>query len=193
VIVAQEWWGLVDHMVEVCDWLAADGLIALAPDLYGGSTTHDYRIAEQMMQELHPAIAAERLGDAVHYLLARPESVGSTVPCVGFCMGGALAFILAQAAPAEVARVAVFYPTDPPADVHGLRADVIGHWGDDDPYADASSAWALKQRLCDQTEVVTRFYHYPGAGHAFCNKDAPGYSADAAALAWKRTIAFLRG
>ena len=41
VVVIQEWWGLTDHIADVADRLAAEGFVALAPDLYGGATTHD--------------------------------------------------------------------------------------------------------------------------------------------------------
>ena len=41
VIVIQEWWGLTDHIAAIADRLAAEGFVALAPDLYGGKTTHD--------------------------------------------------------------------------------------------------------------------------------------------------------
>ena len=37
VVVIQEWWGLVDHIKDVCDRFAAEGFVALAPDLYHGS------------------------------------------------------------------------------------------------------------------------------------------------------------
>ena len=49
VIVVQEWWGLTDHIRDVADRLAAEGFVALAPDLYGGSITHDAEEAAAMM------------------------------------------------------------------------------------------------------------------------------------------------
>ena len=39
VVVLQEWWGVEDHIQSVCERLAAEGFLALAPDLYGGETT----------------------------------------------------------------------------------------------------------------------------------------------------------
>ena len=52
VIVIQEWWGLTDHIADVTDRLAAEGFVALAPDLYGGRTTHDADEAGSMMMSL---------------------------------------------------------------------------------------------------------------------------------------------
>ena len=39
IVVIQEWWGLVDHITDVCDRFAAEGFVALAPDLYRGKAT----------------------------------------------------------------------------------------------------------------------------------------------------------
>ena len=41
LVVIQEWWGLTTHIKDVTDRFAAEGFVALAPDLYGGTTTHD--------------------------------------------------------------------------------------------------------------------------------------------------------
>ena len=50
LIVIQEWWGLTDHIVDVCDRFAKEGFVALAPDLYGGKVAHDADEAGKMMQ-----------------------------------------------------------------------------------------------------------------------------------------------
>ncbi len=57
VIVIQEWWGLTDHIRDVADRLAAEGFVALAPDLFGGWITHDGDEAAKMMSELPEAEA----------------------------------------------------------------------------------------------------------------------------------------
>ena len=70
VIVIQEWWGLTDHIAGIVDRLAAEGFVALAPDLYGGKTTHDADEAGQLMSELPMDQAARDLAGAVDFLLA---------------------------------------------------------------------------------------------------------------------------
>ena len=52
VIVIQEWWGLTTHIAHIADRLAGEGFVALAPDLYGGATTHDADEALRLMLEL---------------------------------------------------------------------------------------------------------------------------------------------
>ena len=63
VIVIQEWWGLTDHIADVADRLAAEGFVALAPDLFGGRTAHDADEAGQLMSEL-PVDRARRTSAA---------------------------------------------------------------------------------------------------------------------------------
>src|SRR3712207_8310701 len=64
VIVIQEWWGLTDHIADVTDRLAAEGFVALAPDLFGGRTTHEAEAAGRLMSELPVDQAARDLGGA---------------------------------------------------------------------------------------------------------------------------------
>lgn len=64
VIVIQEWWGLTTHIAEVTRRLAAQGFVALAPDLYGGATTHDAQEATELMQRLPADRAARDLAGA---------------------------------------------------------------------------------------------------------------------------------
>jgi len=96
VIVIQEWWGLTSHIADVTNRLAAEGFVALAPDLYGGSTTHDSAEAGELMQQLPVQQAARDLAGAVDFLLAHDAVTSMTVGAVGFCMGGG--FVVTMAA-----------------------------------------------------------------------------------------------
>src|ERR1700722_9506155 len=95
LIVIQEWWGLTSHMAHMADRFADEGYVALAPDLYGGATTHDEGKALQLLLDLPVDRAARDLRGAVDYLLSRDEVIGETLGVVGFCMGGAFALQLA--------------------------------------------------------------------------------------------------
>src|SRR5688572_31650808 len=70
VIVIQEWWGLTDHIADVTDRLAAEGFVALAPDLFGGKVAHDADEAMTLLTELPVDRAARDLAGAVDFLLA---------------------------------------------------------------------------------------------------------------------------
>src|SRR5258708_5928286 len=98
VIVVQEWWGLDDHIVDICDRLAAEGFVALAPDLFGGRVTHDADEAGELLASLPEDQAARDLGGAVDYLLGLPAGTRGQGRARGVCRGGGV-----RAAPAAQA------------------------------------------------------------------------------------------
>src|SRR5258707_2858100 len=69
VIVIQEWWGLVDHIKDVCDRFAREGYVALAPDLYHGESTKSPDEAGKLMMALRVDEAEKDLRGAIQYLL----------------------------------------------------------------------------------------------------------------------------
>src|SRR4028118_814166 len=90
VVVIQEWWGLVPHIKDVCERFAAEGFVALAPDLFHGRTTTSPDEAGKLMMALNIEQAEKDLRGAIEYLLAHESVAGDTVGTVGFCMRGAV-------------------------------------------------------------------------------------------------------
>src|SRR5260370_38693462 len=86
VIVIQEWWGLVPHIKDVCDRFAAEGLVALAPDLYHGKSATSPDEAGKLMMALQIDEAEKDLRGAVGFLLDHEATTGEKVGTVGFCM-----------------------------------------------------------------------------------------------------------
>jgi carboxymethylenebutenolidase len=194
VIVIQEWWGLTTHIAHMADRLAGEGYVALAPDLYGGATTHDEGEALQLLLKLPVDRAARDLRGAVDYLLSRDEVVGETVGVVGFCMGGSFALQLAVQEGDKVAAAVAFYPTAfMPDDYAGLQAPVLIHIPDADQINPPTLAEELNQKISAAARTKPEIDHYP-AGHAFLNEeDLLGtYDAEQAIIAWDRTVAFMR-
>src|ERR1700733_4939858 len=152
LIVIQEWWGLTSHMAHMADRFADEGYVALAPDLYGGATTHDEGEALQLLLELPVDRAACDLRGAVDYLFARDEVVGETVGVVGFCMGGAFALQLAVQEGGKVAAAVAFYPTGYlPDDYVGLQAPVLIHVADGDEINPPTLAGELNEKISGAT------------------------------------------
>jgi carboxymethylenebutenolidase len=194
LIVIQEWWGLTTHMARMADRLAAEGYVALAPDLYGGATTHDEGEALTMLLELPVDRATRDLRGAVDYLLSRDEVVGKTVGVVGFCMGGSFALQLAVQEGGRVAAVVAFYPVGyMPDDYVGLQATVLIHIPDNDAINPPTLAEEINEKIEADTGRKPEIDHYP-AGHAFLNEDdlLGTFDAEQAKIAWDRTLAFLR-
>jgi carboxymethylenebutenolidase len=194
VIVIQEWWGLTTHIAHMADRLADEGYVALAPDLYGGAIAHDEGEALQMLLEIPVDRATRDLRGAVDYLLSRGDVVGEAVGVVGFCMGGSFALQLAVQEGDKVAAVVAFYPVGyMPDDYSGLQATVQIHIADGDEVNPPTLAEMLNEKISADTCTRPEIIHYP-AGHAFLNEeDLLGtYDAEQAAIAWDRTVAFLR-
>lgn len=194
LVVIQEWWGLTSHIADITDRFAAEGFVALAPDLYGGSTTHDADEAGKMMQELPVDRATRDLAGAVDFLLGREDVRGDRVGVVGFCMGGAFVLRLAAQEGDKVAAAVAFYPVGPlPDDYSGLNASVMAHFGENDDFIPLSQADELAAKVGAGTGRQPEIHRYP-AGHAFLNDEnlLGTHDPDQARLAWDRTVAFLR-
>lgn len=195
VVVIQEWWGLDDHIADICDRLAREGFVALAPDLYGGRVAHDSDEAGSIMMSLPVEQAAKDLGGAVDYLLAHDAVTSSTVGTVGFCMGGGFVLLLAVEAGEKVSAAVPFYGVGPavPDAYRGLTAAVQGHYAEEDGFYPVDQARAQEAQIREESGAEVEFLYYP-AGHAFHNDlDRMGtYDSASAQQAWSRTLEFLR-
>jgi carboxymethylenebutenolidase len=193
VVVIQEWWGLTSHIASLVDRLAAEGFVALAPDLYGGATTHNAGEAGRLMAELPPDQAARDLAGAVDYLLERDDVSGEQIGAVGFCMGGSFVLNLAVQESGKVAGVVAFYPVGPlPEDYSGLQASVLVIVAENDAFTPAEAAEELAARIEAGTGRRPEIERYP-AGHAFVNDDnlLGTYDPEQAKRAWDRAVGFL--
>ena len=195
LIVIQEWWGLVDHIIELTDRFAAAGFVAMAPDLYGGKTTHDAATAQKYLAELPVDQAARDLSGAVDYLLGRREVTSAAVGAVGFCMGGTFVLLLAKEAGAKVSAAVPCYPVGAfdLGDLSGVTAKVAMHVGADDAFGSADLVEQVSEKLrAAGTDVSVHVY--PGQGHAFLNDEnlLGTYDKEAADLLWKRMVEFLQ-
>ena len=104
VIVIQEWWGLVPHITDIADRFAAEGFVALAPDMYHGEMTDEPDMAGKLLMSMNLATAGKDLSGAVDLL---QERTGRTkVGVTGFCMGGGLALMAACLRPDAIAAAA---------------------------------------------------------------------------------------
>ncbi len=193
LIVIQEWWGLTDHIVELCNRYAGQGYVALAPDLYGGATTHDADEAGQMMSDLPEADAARDLGGAVDHLLAHDAVIGDSVGAVGYCMGGGFVIQLAAQQGDRIGAAVPYYGVlQSQPDFAAITAPVLGHYAETDDFAPPTKALEMGAAIREAGGSAA-INVYGGTGHAFFNDgNAFGtYDPDAAAISWSRTLAFL--
>ena len=196
VVVIQEWWGLDDEVKAVADRLAKAGYRALVPDLYRGKLAIEANEAEHLMGDLNFGDAAgQDIRGAVQYL----KATGSAkVAVTGFCMGGALTILAACNVP-ELDASIVWYgnPHLEYVKADAISKPMLGHWAMHDEFFPIAGVDQLEQKL-KQAGVDYEFHRYD-TKHAFANpkSDARGlaplkYNAEAAQLAWERTLNFLQ-
>jgi carboxymethylenebutenolidase len=191
VVVIQEWWGLVDHIKDICDRFAAAGYVALAPDLYHGQTTTSPDEAGKLMMALRIDEAEKELRGAVQYLLAHSSVEPKKIGTIGFCMGGALSLYAACENP-HVDACVVFYGGHPNVkpNLEKLRAPVLGIYAERDQFVTPESVRQLEAQL-KQLGKTAEIHIYPGVDHAFFNDTRPEvYNREAAEDAWRRTLEF---
>lgn len=202
VLVIQEIFGLSDWLRGVADQLAADGFIAVAPDLIsglgpnGGGTesvaSRDSVVA--LVRRLTPDESAARLAAVRQWIATIPASNGK-VATIGFCWGGARSFAQAATSPPPNAAV-VYYGTSPDSlTLPNVTAPVQGHYGGDDARVNATIEPARKA-LAAQKKTYEPHIH-AGAGHGFLRQQTGPNSRDGANLkaaqqAWPATLTFLR-
>lgn len=196
VVVVQEWWGLVPHIVNVCDRFASAGFAALAPDLFHGKKTTEPDEAAKLNMALQLDEAEKDLSGAVDELVRRTGR--SEVGVVGFCMGGGLALYLASRRHDSVRAVVDFYGAipkeDAAADYAAISGAVLAHVAELDSWASPEAMREVERQIRAGGNQDVHVYDYPGTEHAFFNDDRPEvYAPDASALAWDRTLEFFRG
>jgi len=191
VVVIHENRGLNAHIEDVTRRLAVAGFVGLAPDLLSplGGTPANEDEARDMIGKLDRDATVANAIAAVAFLRSHADGNGK-VGAVGFCWGGGLVNQLAVHDPTLNAAVAYYGRTPDPADVPKIKAPLLLHYAGLDTRTNEGIP-AYKAAL-DRAGVSYRIYMYEGANHAFNNDtSAERYDAEAAKLAWDRTLAFL--
>lgn len=193
VIVLQEWWGLVDHIKNVCDRFARAGFTALAPDMYDGATTKSPDEAGKLFMALNIGEAEKKLRGAIDFLLSHQAVSSKKVGTIGFCMGGQLS-LFAATLNSHIGACVDFYGIHPAVkpDFTKLQAPVLGIFAEKDDFVNADAVRALESQL-KNTGKRYAFHTYPNTAHAFFNDTRPEvYNAQAALDAWNKTLAFFK-
>lgn len=191
IIVIQEWWGLNEWIQQQAARFAANGYVALAPDLYRGQVATEPGLAHELARGLPHDRALNDLRAAFNVLAARGDVDPKRIGVIGWCMGGGYALDLALAEPRLAAVVTNYgHLVSDPAEIAKLHAPLLGNFGAADrgiAPADVQAFAAALQKGGKQADVKI----YDGAGHGFMNpNNTGGYVAAAATDAWKRIDAF---
>jgi carboxymethylenebutenolidase len=199
VIVIHEIFGLSDWLRSVADRLAADGFIAVAPDMVsgkgpGGGGTASVTSGDalrDLIRGLPEDEVAARL-DAVRAWALKLPAATDMSATLGFCWGGAQSFAYAVRRP-ELDAAVVFYGTNPPAErVRKLKVPVLGLYGGDDARVNTTIEPAAAE--AKKRAKVYEYEMYEGAGHGFLRQQSgrEGANQRATDQAWPRVLEFLK-
>lgn len=189
IVVLQEWWGLDEHIKDVTRRVAAEGYVALAPDLYKGVVATEPDEARKLVMELDMAEAVNEIQRAIGYLLEQSYVTGDQAGIVGFCMGGRLVLMTALQSENLGAAVAFYGSPIEPAQAADFNAPLLGLYGSEDSGIPVDAVNAMGEALTD-AGVENEIHLYDGAAHAFFNDTRDSYNADAATDSWERTLSW---
>ncbi|HEY3267148.1 MAG TPA: dienelactone hydrolase family protein [Armatimonadota bacterium] len=191
VLVLHAWWGLNDFFTGLCDRLAGEGFVALAPDLNGGAIASAIPEAEALRAKLDEDAAGGAALRGLDALAAHPSVLGDRIGVLGCSMGAWWAVQMSALRPEQVAAAVLFYGAGE-ADFTAARSAYLGHFAETDPWDPVEYALAMEEKMRAAGREVT-LHVYPGAGHWFIESNRPdSYNPEAAELAWARTLSFLK-
>ncbi len=199
VIVIHEIFGMTDWVRSVADTLAAEGFLAVAPDLLsgmgpngGGTESFEGDKVREAIRALGGKECAARLNVVREWALHQPSASAKSAT-IGFCWGGSTSFAYATVQPRLDAAV-VYYGTAPRESESFAHVEcaVLGLYGGDDARV-TSTVGATEEAMKVAGKEFERFV-YEGAGHGFLRQQGgrDGANLRAAEGAWGETVRFLK-
>jgi len=207
IIVIMEVFGVNANIQGIAQRFAAEGYVAVAPDLYhrtGRLRTAPYDNLAEFRDKLRQGFSDDSVvsdvSAAVHHLRG-DSNVRGPIGIVGFCLGGKVSY-LAAANVRGLTAAAVYYggflegrEEDPPGtkkpieDTSKITVPLIGFFGNDDNNPSPAQVSRIHEEL-NKHGVGHSFHSYGGAGHGFFCDDRDDYRPGAAADAWRKTLEF---
>lgn len=198
LIVLPEIFNTNAHIRSVADGYAADGFVALAPDVFWRQEAGSYlpytdegrAKAYALRARLDTDQFTHDLGEAIAALRARPDCTGK-IGVMGFCLGGMFAYLAATRLPIDAAVSYYGVQIDQHlGEADRLKCPLLMHFAENDPHVPAQTVSAIQARLGGLDGVGIHIY--PGTEHGFNRQGYPPYNEAEAAQARQRTIAHFR-
>jgi len=191
VLVLHAWWGLNPFFKSLCDRLAAEGFAAFAPDLREGHIATTVDDAKKLLGELDEMKNQAVVESAVSFLRNRPEVRNEALSVIGFSMGAGWSLMAAEEHPQDIRKTVLFYGSYSDLKFSKAKADFLGHFAEVDEWEPADEVRATENNI--RTAGVDPVFHfYQNTSHWFFEDDRPEFNAEAAQLAWTRTLEFLK-
>jgi carboxymethylenebutenolidase len=188
ILVLHAWWGLNNFFKDLCNRLAAQGYVVLAPDLYGGEVATTIAEADNLRKKkIKRASTEKQILGALKQL--KTEVNGAPVGLIGFSLGAYWALWLVEEKPKSIAAAILFYGTRG-GDYTKTKSAFLGHFAETDEFESESDRKKLEKTL-QAAGKETAFHVYPKTRHWFMENDRPEYNQPSAELAWQRSLEFL--
>lgn len=197
VVVIQEIFGVNAFVRETADWLAAQGYVALAPDLFWrqepgiqltDKTEADWARAFELFNGFNIDKGIEDIGATIDALRNMDGCTGK-VGAVGYCLGGLLAYL--TAARTSIDAAVGYYGVsinDRLSEASGIKRPLLLHVASEDGFVPKEAQAAMHEGLDSNPQVT--LHDYPGRDHAFARTGGEHYDKQDADLANKRTLDF---
>jgi carboxymethylenebutenolidase len=198
VVVLQELFGVNADIRATCDELAAQGFIAVAPDLFwrqepgvdlSVTSEADWQHGLRLYQAYDRDAGAKDVKSTADVVAMLPECTGK-VAVLGYCLGALMTYLTAVRYGVDAA--VAYHGGDTEqylGEVDGLHASLLMHLAEEDEFISKPAQAKIKAALAGKPNATV--YSYPGQNHAFARHNGAHYNAAAAALANGRTSEFL--
>jgi carboxymethylenebutenolidase len=198
VVAIQEIFGVNAVMRGKADWLASEGFLAIAPDLFWrlekdvditDQSEAEWAKAMDLMKRFDIETGVKDIQAAIDH--ARGLVDGGKVGAVGYCLGGLLAYLTATRTDADAS--VGYYGVNIPnflAEAENIRQPLMLHIAGKDGFVPPPAQKQMKEGLAANNHVT--LHDYPERDHAFTREGGKNYDAADAKTADDRTIAFFK-
>ncbi len=202
IVVIQEAFGVNSHIKKVTERIAAEGYVAIAPDIFHRETERlipysDMPKAIATMQRVVDSKAMDDVGAAIAHLKSQSNVKSGSLGVIGFCMGGRLTYLTAAHHANDIKAAVPYYgggiPMGNPSPLSRtgeIKCPMYLFFGGKDQLISADQVNQVKAELTAK-KVDFKMEVYPEAGHGFFCDDRGSYHEASAKDAWEKTKAFL--
>ena len=201
VVVIQEAFGINEHMKKVTERIAAEGYVAICPDMFHRETERmipfsDMGKAIAAMQRVQDPKAMEDVGAAIAQLKSQSNVKAGSLGVIGFCMGGRLTYLTAAHHASDVKCAVPYYGggitmgnPSPLSRTGEIKCPMYLFFGAKDQLIPMDQVDQIKTELKTK-QVPFQMEIYPDAGHGFFCDERGSYHEKSATDAWGKTKSF---